>query len=492
MSEVKATVVWQGMTVDSYTDMKTGEMELYVPGGFPGTNLLATSTPSNGSTEWVVNNENLFRNSYNNSQRNNNKPVLTQEEFNKTFDTQGTTAFNNVRSDVLSNDDNYDAVQIPSEDVGSLKQGHFSNNIPGVQDPVTGVVVNSDGTVPSDPTQSGVLGQEPPTGETTVLAPGQAAPSDDSSSTPVQSGADATAETSGGDDENPIFTTPGSTEILRYPEGEPPAGIKYDYISIQAFEYKPPGIQVQGSYNESERTGKPFETIILPMQPSITESNGVSYGQDSANYLQLIAGKAAIGAIEGLSTVSFETVKKAASGLMEGAINVLQDGATKQYVAAYFAGQAVGANLIGRQTGNIVNPNLELLFNGPGLRTFNFSFPLTPRSDTETKTIRKIIRAFKRNMAPQRSSSSAFLKSPRVFKLKYIFKDNTENDTSHPFLNKFKLCMLSRFDVNYTPDNSYMTFDDGGMTRYNIDMTFQEIVPNYADEYPLNENNMGF
>ena len=32
MSEVKATVVWQGMTVDSYTDMKTGEMELYVPG----------------------------------------------------------------------------------------------------------------------------------------------------------------------------------------------------------------------------------------------------------------------------------------------------------------------------------------------------------------------------------------------------------------------------------------------------------------------------
>ena len=37
-----------------------------------------------------------------------------------------------------------------------------------------------------------------------------------------------------------------------------------------------------------------------------------------------------------------------------------------------------------------------------------------------------------------------------------------------------------------------MTFDDGGMTRYNIDMTFQEIVPNYADEYPLNENNMGF
>ena len=492
MSEVKATVVWQGMTVDSYTDMKTGEMELYVPGGFPGTNLLATSTPSNGSTEWVVNNENLFRNSYNNSQRNNNKPVLTQEEFNKTFDTQGTTAFNNVRSDVLSNDDNYDAVQIPSEDVGSLKQGHFSNNIPGVQDPVTGVVVNSDGTVPSDPTQSGVLGQEPPTGETTVLAPGQAAPSDDSSSTPVQSGADATGQTSGGDDENPIFTTPGSTEVLRYPEGKPPEGIKYDYISIQAFEYKATKIQVQGLYNESERTGRQFETIILPMQPSITESNGVSYGQDSANYLQLIAGKAAIGAIEGLSTVSFETVKKAASGLMEGAINVLQDGATKEYVAAYFAGQAVGTNLIGRSTGNIVNPNLELLFNGPGLRTFNFSFPLTPRSDTETKTIRKIIRAFKRNMAPQRSSSSAFLKSPRVFKLKYIFKDNTENDTSHPFLNKFKLCMLSRFDVNYTPDNSYMTFDDGGMTRYNITMTFNEIVPNYADEYPLNENNMGF
>jgi hypothetical protein len=42
--------------------------------------------------------------------------------------------------------------------------------------------------------------------------------------------------------------------------------------------------------------------------------------------------------------------------------------------------------------------------------------------------------------------------------------------------------MLSGFNVNYTPDNSYMTYQDGGMTGYDVTMTFQEIVPIYADE----------
>jgi len=53
--------------------------------------------------------------------------------------------------------------------------------------------------------------------------------------------------------------------------------------------------------------------------------------------------------------------------------------------------------------------------------------------------------------------------------------------------------MLTNFNVNYTPDNSYMTLRDGSMTRYTIDLTFKEVVPNFADEYSnLEEQNMGF
>ena len=140
----------------------------------------------------------------------------------------------------------------------------------------------------------------------------------------------------------------------------------------------------------------------------------------------------------------------------------------------------------------VINPNLELLFNGPSLRTFNFNFKLTPRSAKESEVCRKIIRAFKRNMAVSRTEANLFLMSPRLFQLKYIFKDDTQQE--HPYLNKFKPCAMTNFAVNYTPDGSYATFDTtGSMTQFNLDMSFTEVMPIYSDDIPANETTtMGY
>ena len=59
---------------------------------------------------------------------------------------------------------------------------------------------------------------------------------------------------------------------------------------------------------------------------------------------------------------------------------ILNDPNSGPALTAYFAGQAVGANVLGRTAGVTLNPNLELLFKGPNLRTFNFNFRFTPRS----------------------------------------------------------------------------------------------------------------
>ena len=154
----------------------------------------------------------------------------------------------------------------------------------------------------------------------------------------------------------------------------------------------------------------------------------------------------------------------------------MSDNATK-YVAHILRVKRVGTNLVGRSTGMVVNPNMTVLFSGPTLRSFQFSFPMTPRSADEAIVIRKIVRAFKRNSLPQRSGSTAFLMTPRVFLLKYIFKSNSTTQATHPFLNKFKPFTFSNFNVSNTPDNSYMKFKDGSMTRYTIDLTFKEVVP---------------
>jgi hypothetical protein len=47
-----------------------------------------------------------------------------------------------------------------------------------------------------------------------------------------------------------------------------------------------------------------------------------------------------------------------------------------------FAEAASGTtNMLSRTQGAVVNPNLELLFNGPTLRPFNFTFKLASRSE---------------------------------------------------------------------------------------------------------------
>ena len=154
-------------------------------------------------------------------------------------------------------------------------------------------------------------------------------------------------------------------------------------------------------------------------------------------------------------------------------------------IKSYFAGQAVGADLIGRATGQTINKNVEVLFNGPNLRTFGYSYRFTPREPREAREIKEIIRFFKKSMAPKRSNSRIFLKSPNVWKLKYTFR----NGDSHPFLNNIKICALTGFNVDYTPDGSYSTYDneggvgDGSMTSYQVSMSFMEMTPIYNDDF---------
>jgi hypothetical protein len=158
-------------------------------------------------------------------------------------------------------------------------------------------------------------------------------------------------------------------------------------------------------------------------------------------------------------------------------------------IAAYFAGQAIGNNTIfSRAAGKVLNQNLELLFSGPGLRTFSYNFRFTPREEAEARVVKSIIKLFKKAMAPRLSESGIFLKSPHVFKLKYYYKNGQE----HPYLNKIKTCALTNFNIQYAPDGSYMTYDDGSMTSYTASMSFAELNPIYEKDIDESSNDMGY
>ena len=244
-------------------------------------------------------------------------------------------------------------------------------------------------------------------------------------------------------------------------------------------------------------------TILLPIPAQIQDSNSVSYGDSSLNGLQAAGVSAAAGMQQGIAdAINKGSVKEAwdefsgkiGNTAMEFGKNSLE-GIGGEQVAAdmllkYFSAQAVSAfggnvtfsQLLTRSSGEILNPNMELLFNGPTLRSFRFSFKMTPRNPMEANQCGLIIRAFKRNMAAKAQgtsqSGSWFLKTPNVFMLRY-----RSGNKDHPFLHKFKQCFLTDCSVNYTADGVYATYEDATPTSMILDLSFKEVEPIYNIDY---------
>jgi len=289
-------------------------------------------------------------------------------------------------------------------------------------------------------------------------------------------------------DANNKSTARGGKFVGRYPLNKDRK--RFDYLQVTAKQYKPNSFSgAEGMTQDAEDRNMPsVGSVYLPMQPGLAESSSVNWGGETLNAIEAAAANIAGSTVEGASKGNKELLAGLIGGSKDAIKTVFgEGGVTSKDVAAYFAGQAVGKNVFTRTTGKIMNPNLELLFSGPALRTFNYNYQFTPREKREAREIRSIIKFFKKQMAPKRKGK-LFLESPNVFKLKYIFKGGGQ----HPFLNKIKLCALQSFNVQYTPDGSYMTYDDGSMTSYTCSMTFQELNPIFEDEIEMSSNDMGF
>ena len=244
-------------------------------------------------------------------------------------------------------------------------------------------------------------------------------------------------------------------------------------------------------------------TILLPIPSNVSDSNNVVYGDSRMNGLAA-AGVSAVekglrdvgrflsGAdpnlIENLAGTSEEAATKIIKGLggdtisaLDTASDVMTKKLTAEAVNIFDANVSVN-QLLARSNGEILNPNMELLFSDVTVRNFRFSFKMTPRNQKEAEQVKLIIRAFKRNMAPQAIGSSGegnfFLRTPNVFKLRY-----RTGNRDHPFLNRFKQCFLSDMQTTYTGDGVYSTYDDGTPVSLQLDLSFKEIQPIYDLDY---------
>lgn len=236
--------------------------------------------------------------------------------------------------------------------------------------------------------------------------------------------------------------------------------------------------------------------VFLPIT-RISDTNSVDWQEDRLNEIQRNFANVSLGAMVqggGKAAVEESTSKFDFQ-------DFIKSNAAGNLMRLYFAGQAVQVNgLLTRATGATLNPNLELLFNGPQLRQFSFVFDMIARKNDEANIIKDIIYFFKAYMAVRDnigeagsidkteadgSSVGVFLNSPYVFRIRYLKGKNSDSLNEHKSIGKIKMCALQSCNVDYTPMGTYMTFDDESatMVMYRINLQFKELTPIYASDY---------
>ena len=289
-------------------------------------------------------------------------------------------------------------------------------------------------------------------------------------------------------------TSLGAGESIYYPLGMRQQGAyKQDYLKLQMLQYSPKkmgfgglgkdgtfdtaGISNLSGFGERPKNRTLLGSAILPIPGGIADNNNVGWSGETMNPVEAAIASVALGTIMAGLGEGGKRIKDIATAAMGNKNEV----GTLTGTAIAAAASQTGSQLLKRTQGAILNPNMELLFSGPSLRQFNFSWKFAPRDPKEAQMVIKIIRFFKQGMAAIREEPNLFLRTPNTFQLSYHHKGSPHN-----YLNKFKECALVNCGVQYTPDGNYATYEDGVMTAYQMTLSFQELEPVYADDYDKN------
>ena len=121
-------------------------------------------------------------------------------------------------------------------------------------------------------------------------------------------------------------------------------------------------------------------------------------------------------------------------------------------------------------TGYALNPQLEVLFKGTEMRTFQFDFLFSPYDESEAEAVVNIIKTFKFHQAPEVVTDSVgrFFVPPSEFDIDFLV-DGQINDKIH----QIGTCVLTNINVDYAP-NGWSTFSNGMPTSVRMTLQFME------------------
>ena len=296
-------------------------------------------------------------------------------------------------------------------------------------------------------------------------------------------------------------TLASATSAKRYPK-DIAASANADYVMFEMYQYRPPfqNINKGDTKDKSNSVAVYNESVTrADFYEKTTEDPVILYMPEdiSTGYKANWSGKA-------FSNIGRDALATAGSGdfgqAMQNSLNTAGDAFSQaipnignkviRETISKITGESLSQNdVFGATRGVILNPNVELLFSGTDLRNFQLNYKLIPRNSNEAEDIKEILKIFKRSMLPRfsdgtelnfsrgKNAANNFIKVPNVCKVSFMRGGGLNRDVP-----QYKMCAVTQVDVNFTPDGTYATYDDGTMVAYTLGLTFQETKLIFAEE----------
>ena len=233
------------------------------------------------------------------------------------------------------------------------------------------------------------------------------------------------------------------------------------------------------SNTQSKTKANVKERVLLPIPANVNYQDNPKYNEGSGIAGKILPSLAKQIANDADASSIASTLQTAAAAGSQGLVTSILDklpglgGGAAQFTQNGF--------------GKILNPYVEQVFGGVGMRTFNFNWKLVPRNDAETRAIKNILQVLRGRSLPDYAAklglteggasldsgniSDRWLTVPHVFRLHWKNGDNGQRIDSLP---KIKPCVMTDVQINYTPDNIWATYEGANPVAYDMTLGFTE------------------
>ena len=214
------------------------------------------------------------------------------------------------------------------------------------------------------------------------------------------------------------------------------------------------------------------DSVAIYLPPNVTDSYANTYNATETGLLGYLA--ASGGAIT--SAVRNDDFTAAAEAILGTSGGLLEEVAKNLglSIAELFTQAEGGYELANKIFGRSANPYLEVLYGGPQLRTFTYSFKFAPKNEKERDNVQKIIQLFRFHSAPEmKNDHSMFLGLPSEFDIHYMYQAEDGVANENLYYPKIATCVLQSVNTNFTP-NGVRSHADGSPVVITMDLQFLE------------------